>query len=145
MIPSGTYSELQPLTQPNLRYLYVSSLRDLTYPYLGQPGLDHYHGELKQTYIEILQLKIYGKWRYEKWAYPQEVGIFRPIILYLRSTLNADSENISIDYYSTRPVFEAIAEYLTRTLVGHKQKLQPSQKSRCRVNHIILVFVFYFS
>ncbi len=36
----------------------------------------------------------------EKWAYLKEGGVFGPSILYLRSTLNTESENISIDYDS---------------------------------------------
>ncbi len=39
-----------------------------------------------------------------------KVGVLRRRTLYLRSTLNVDSENISIDYDSTRHVFENIAE-----------------------------------
>jgi hypothetical protein len=39
-------------------------------------------------------------------------GVFRPRILYLRSTLNVESENISIDYDSTKHVFETIAKTL---------------------------------
>ncbi len=46
----------------------------------------------------------------EKWAYLKEGGVFGPSILYLRSTLNTESENISIDYDSIRHVFETIAE-----------------------------------
>jgi hypothetical protein len=33
----------------------------------------------------------------EKWAYLKKGGVFEPSILYIRSTLNTESENISID------------------------------------------------
>jgi hypothetical protein len=56
------------LSQPNLRELYVRSLRDLTNPYIGWAGLGQYYGEPNYAYIEIIQCKIYEKWRYEKGA-----------------------------------------------------------------------------